>query len=98
MGQSTPSDCDWTILAPSGSTSYQVRITYFDLPESTSCTSHSLIIYDGLNEYSRQLAKLCGNICEEQVVQLSGKFAFVKVHMETKGAFRGIQAIVEEAA
>ena len=99
VGQLTPSDCDWTILAPSGSTAYQVRITYLDLPgNSSDCTSHSLTVHDGLNQNSRQLAKLCGDICEEQVFQLSGKFAFVKVHMATKGAFRGIQAVVEEVA
>ena len=95
MGQSTPQDCDWTIIAPSGN-NYQVRITYFDLPASSGCSSHSLTVHDGLNQNARQLAKLCGDICEEQVFQLSGKFAFVKVHMDSKGAFRGIQAIVEQ--
>ena len=99
VGQSTPSECDWKIVAPSNNNNqYQIRIAYFDLPASSDCTSHSLTIHDGLNENSRQLAKLCGDICEEQVFQLSGNFAFVKVHMDTKGAFRGVQAVVEEVA
>ena len=98
VNQSTPLECDWTIIAPDGPTSYQVRVIYLDLPESSDCATHYLTIYDGLNQSYEQLAKLCGNICEEQVFQLSGKFAFVKIHMDTRGAFRGIQAIVEEVA
>ena len=97
VGQSTPSDCDFTIISAAGNTKYQVRITYFDLPASSDCSSHSLTIYDGLNESHTQLAKLCGDICQEQVFQLSGGFAFIKVHMATRpGTFRGFQAIVEE--
>ena len=95
MAQSIPSDCDWRIIAP-GRNSFQVRITYFDLPGSNDCTSHSLIIHDGLDQRADQLAKLCGDICEEQVYQLSGQFVLIKVHMATKGSFRGFQAIVEE--
>jgi hypothetical protein len=98
VGQSTPSECDWTAIAPRGDAVYQIRVTYMDLPESTDCTSHSLTIYDGLEQSREQLAKLCGDICEEQIFQLSGKFAFVKLHMDTKGAFRGIRAIMEEVA
>ena len=96
VGQSTPLECDWTIVAPDGPTSYQVRVTYLDLPESSDCATHYLTIYDGLNQSYEQLAKLCSNFCEEQVFQLSGRFAFIKVHMDTRGAFRGIQAMVEE--
>lgn len=97
VGQSSPSECDWTIVSAAGNTNYQLRITFFDLPASSDCSSHSLTIYDGLNESSQQLAKLCGDICEEQVFRLSGDFAFVKVHMATRpGTFRGFQAIVEE--
>ena len=98
VSQLTPSECDWTIIAPPGPTLYQVRVTYLDLPESSDCATHSLTVYDGPNQNFEQLAKFCSNICEEQVVQISGKFAFVKVHMDTKGAFRGIQAIMEEVA
>ena len=95
MAQSVPSDCDWRIIGYTNK-NYQVRITYFDLPRSNDCTSHSLTIYDGLLQTADQLAKLCGDICEEQVFRLSEQFALFKVHMDTKGAFRGFQAIVEE--
>ena len=96
VGQSTPQDCDWTIIAPPGNQNYQLRVTYFDLPASSGCSSHSLTIHDGLSERAMQIAKLCGDICEEQVFQLSGRFAFVKVHMDSNGEFRGIQAIMEK--
>lgn len=95
MSTSTPRDCDWTILARSGS-QYQIRFTYFDLPVSSGCSTNSLTIYDGLTETSLQLAKLCGDICQQRTVQLNGQFTHVKMHIgSSNSAFRGFQAIVE---
>ena len=75
---------------------FQVRINYFDLPVSTGCSSHSLTVYDGLSDFAPQLAKLCGNICGKQIIPLSGHFAHIKLHIDSIGAFRGFQAVVEE--
>ena len=94
VSPSVPQDCQWTLFAPSDG--HQIRIDYFDLPASTDCTSHSLTIYDGLNDQAPQLAKLCGNICGEQVIRMNGRFAFVRLHIESPTAFRGFQAIIEE--
>lgn len=90
---STLHDCEWRIIAPSGS--YQMRITYLDLPTSVNCSTHSLTVYGGLHGIpTKQIAKLCGQICEEQVITLDEQFAYVKLHLDTFGSFRGFQAIM----
>lgn len=93
VNASTPVDCDWTLIALD---SGRLRITYFDLPSSTDCSTHSLTIYDGVNDSADQMVKLCGEICEERIIPLNGQFMFLKFHMESVGAFRGFQAILED--
>ena len=97
VSTSTPQDCHWTLVAPHEDSVFQVRINYFDLPVSTGCSSHSLTVYDGLSDSSPQLAKLCGNICGKQLIPLSKRFAYIKLHIDSIGAFRGFQAVIEEA-
>ena len=74
-----------------------MRITYLDLPASANCSTHSLTVYTGLFGIpTKQKTKLCGQICEEQVILLDEQFAYVKLHLDSVGSFRGFQAIMEE--
>lgn len=99
VDSSTPRDCEWRIITPLSSRNYQLRITYLDLPASANCSTHSLTVYNGLFGIStKQKAKLCGQICEEQVIPLDEQFTYVKLHLDslTVGSFTGVQAIMEE--
>ena len=94
IDSSTPLDCDWTVIAVDGG---RLRITYFDIPSSTDCSSQSLTIYEGLTDAGNQIDKLCGDICEEKIIPLNTVFTHLKFRMESSGAYRGFQAVVEQA-
>ena len=94
----TQSSCRWNFIGSIG-VQYQFRLTYFDIPDSTSCSDNKLIVYDGIVVgFATILGRLCGNI-STFTFQATGTSMSVVLETNTASSstFKGFQGVIEQA-
>ncbi len=78
--------CSWFIFG-SG-----VRFKYFDIPSSEECSSNSVAVYDGYGTRAPLIEKMCGEKCDEYIVEGTGNILTVVLEVSSPGSFRGFYA------
>lgn len=89
----TPLDCHWKIL---GSSRFQVKFMYFDIPSSNDCTGNHVAVYDGFSTSSPLIENVCGVKCGDYVVQGTITIMYVRLVVKSPGSFRGFHAQFEQ--
>ncbi len=78
--------CSWYIFS-SG-----VRFKYFDIPNSEGCSSNYVAVYDGYGTGGPLIEKMCGEKCDEYIVEGTGNILTVVLEVFSPGSFRGFYA------
>ena len=75
----------------------QLRILYFDIPESNSCSQNSLKIYNNIIPSPATLSQtLCGALSEYVFVS-AGNSMSVVLDIGSRTGYRGFHAVFETA-
>ena len=78
--------CSWYIFS-SG-----VRFKYFDIPSSDECSSNYVAVYDGYGTGGPLIEKMCGEKCDEYIVEGTKNIMTVVLKVSSPGSFRGFYA------
>ncbi len=85
--------CSWIVF---GTEKYQVRFKYFDIPSNNQCLSNHADVYDGWSSEAPLIEQMCGEKCEDYVVEGTGNILTVTLEVSSPGSFRGFYAQFEE--
>ncbi len=85
--------CSWIVF---GTEKYQVRFKYFDIPSNNQCWSNHADVYDGWSSEAPLIEQMCGEKCEDYVVEGTGNILTVTLEVSSPGSFRGFYAQFEE--
>ena len=89
--------CEWRFIG-SPDTRVQLRIFYFDIPESNGCSQNSLKIYNGALLSPTSLSQsLCGGLSEYVFVS-TGSSMSVVLDIGSRTGYRGFHAVFEAVA
>ena len=74
----------------------RIRFKYFDIPHSSDCLTNYVAVYDGFGIGSPLMERICGEKCDDYIIE--GTSLFLTVHMEitSPGQFRGFFAQLEQ--
>ena len=93
---STGSSCKWRFIG-SPDTTARLRIFYFDIPESDSCSESSLKIYHNSFNHPLTLSEtLCGRLSKNEFMSIGNSMSVV-MEIGTHAGYRGFHATFEQA-
>ena len=94
----TAQSCTWIYY---GGPRVQLRLLYFDLPESEGCAEGSLRLYRGLTVDERRMitTPLCGHVAGSgRVVSIDTTYFVIELRLEGRGRdgqYRGFHGVME---
>ena len=93
----TQSSCRWNFIG-SSRVRYRFRLTYFDIPDSASCSGNKLMVYDGIVVgFVPVLGRLCGDISTFTFQATGTSMSVVlETNIATSSAFKGFQGVIEQ--
>ncbi|XP_048254467.1 exoskeleton protein RP43-like [Haliotis rufescens] len=74
-------NCQWTISAPVGY-AIKVEVVYFNVENSTACSSDYLLFSDGSTSFGAQLGKYCGRSYITRLVVSSRNYMTITFHTD----------------
>lgn len=87
--------CIWRFIGTTGTRQVQLRIFYFDIPESSGCSQNSLKIYSATVPSPETLTQtLCGELSEYVFVS-TGSVMSVVMDIGSHTGYRGFHAVFE---
>ena len=93
----TGNKCSWWTIAGDSGTRAQLRIFYFDIPESDGCSQTSLKIHNSAVSRPETLFQtLCGELSEYVFVS-TGNSMSVVLDIGSRTGYRGFHAVFETA-
>ncbi len=87
--------CQWVVFNTRASR-FKVSFKYFDIPSSEECSSNSVAVYDGYGTRAPLIEKVCGEKCDEYIVEGTGYLMTVVLKVSSPGSFRGFFATFME--
>ena len=88
-----PLSCQWIVF---GSGSFRVHFKYFDIPSSNDCSSNYVAVHDGYSASAPMIEKMCGEKCNEYIVEGTAGIMTVTMEVTSPGDFRGFYANFEQ--
>ena len=88
-----PLSCQWIVF---GSGSFRVHFKYFDIPSSNDCSSNYVAVHDGYSASAPMIEKMCGEKCNEYIVEGTAGIMTVTMEVTSPGDFRGFYAHFEQ--
>ena len=90
----TSNKCTWHTVTGDISTRVQLRIFYFDIPESDGCSQNSLKLYNHTPSPTSLFRTLCGKLSEYVFVS-TGIIMSVVLDIGNSTGYRGFHAVFE---